>query len=230
MSDQSSEVKKGPSRRRFIRLAVLGGGGLTLGMYVGFCGEDVPSLEESWGSPEGSWYPNAWLRINTDGTVTIRVNHTEMGQGVTTGLPTIVAEELDVDWEQVRFEFAPVEPVYKNPLFGVYATGGSTSVKGSWDILRDAGATARAMLVQAAAERWGVPLNECSTERGVVLHAASNRAAAYADLTEAAASIAPPEEIPLKAPADFRLIGSDPPRLDLRRGPVRRLIDESCCL
>ena len=144
---------EGPSRRRFIKIAVLGGGGLALGVYLGFGGERASSLEESWGEEPGSWFPNAWLRVNTDGTVIVRINHTEMGQGITTGLSTIIAEELDLDWSQVGFEIAPVEPVYKNPLFGVQATGGSTSVKGSWDILHRAGAVARVMLVQAAADR-----------------------------------------------------------------------------
>ena len=207
----------GPSRRRFIKIAALGGGGLALGVYLGFCGEETPTLEESWGVSDEGWFPNAWLRVDTDGSVTIRVNHTEMGQGVTTGLPTIVADELDLDWQQVRFEIAPVEPVYKNPLFGVYATGGSTSVKGSWDILRHAGAVARAMLVQAAAETWGVSTTECRTELGAVLHDGTSRRATYGELSEAAARITPPDEVNLKDFADFRLIGTDVPRLDLRQ-------------
>lgn len=214
-NDQAAMQSGGPTRRRFIKMTVLGGGGLALGLYLGFCGERASSLEESWGGT-GGWFPNAWLRVNADGTVVVRINHTEMGQGVTTGLSTIVAEELDLEWSQVRFEIAPVEPVYKNPLFGVQATGGSTSVKGSWDILHHAGAVARVMLVQAAAEQWGVSVTECRTESGSVIHNSTRRTVGYGELTEAAAQLTPPEEVALKDPTEFRLIGSDVPRLDLR--------------
>jgi isoquinoline 1-oxidoreductase beta subunit len=201
-------------RRRFLKVAVLGGAGLALGVYLGFGGEEKRSLEESWGVRPGSWTPNAWLRIDPDGTVTVRVNHSEMGQGVTTGLPTLVAEELEVPWSRVRFEIAPVEEVYKNPAFNAQMTGGSTSTPTSWDVLRQAGALAREMLICAAALTWGVEAGTCRAEEGVVIHIPSKRRLGYEELATRAAQLDPPRKVRLKDPASYRLIGRDLPRLD----------------
>lgn len=203
------------SRRRFVKVATVGGAAVGFGLYVGFFGEKNKSLQESWGEETGSWTPNAWLRIHPDGTVTVRVNHSEMGQGVTTGLPTIVAEELEVEWSRVGFEIAPVEQVYRNPQMGVQVTGGSTSTSTSWDILRHAGAVARTMLVRAAAKRWGVAASDCTALKGAVLHGASGRKLGYGDLAAEAAEGEPPKEVALKEPSAYRLIGSNNPRLDI---------------
>ncbi len=215
MTPTPSKPMVNKSRRRFLILSTLGGGGLALGFYIGIGGERARRGRELWEDEPEDFAPNAWLRIDRAGNVTVRVNHTELGQGVTTGLPTILADELDADWNRVRFEIAPVEPVYRNPMMGSYATGGSTSTPGSWEPLRQAGATARAMLVQAAALSWGVSPESCQTEKGTVLHPASDRRASYGDLVDAAAALDVPSDVRLKDPKEFRLIGTDVPRLDI---------------
>src|SRR5207302_8440095 len=135
--------------------------------------------------------PNAFVRIGSDERITVIVNHSEMGQGVYTALPMLLAEELDADWSKVGFESAPVEPKYNHPVFGMQMTGGSTSVWSSFQQFREAGAAARAMLVAAAAEQWkGDPAN-CRTESGAVL-GASNRRPSYGHLGEAAVQMTPP--------------------------------------
>jgi len=207
------KINKG--RRRFI-FTMLGGSGLAIGLYLGFGGERSRTLEESWAGDPRDWKPNAWLRIEPDGTVTVRVNHSEMGQGVTTGLPTILADELEADWDKVRFEIAPVEAVYKNPAMGVQMTGGSTSTPTSWDILRQAGAVAREMLISAAAQSWQVPRSQCQARKGRVIHVPSKRSLGYGDLSAAAAGMEPPKEVVLKNPRDYRLIGKSSRRLDGR--------------
>lgn len=205
------KINKG--RRRFI-LTVLGGSGLAIGLYLGLGGERNHTLEESWAGDPLDWKPNAWVRIEPDGTVTVRVNHSEMGQGVTTGLPTILADEMEADWTKVRFEIAPVEEVYKNPATRVQMTGGSTSTPTSWDILRQAGAVAREMLISAAAQAFQAPHSECRAERGRVIHSPSKRSLSYGELAAAAAKLEPPREVTLKDPQDYRLIGKSPRRLD----------------
>lgn len=207
------KINKG--RRRFI-FTVLGGSGLAIGLYLGFGGERSHTLEESWAGDPHDWKPNAWLRVEPDGAVTVRVNHSEMGQGVTTGLPTILADELEADWAKVRFEIAPVEEIYKNPAMGVQMTGGSTSTPTSWDILRQAGAVAREMLISAAAQSWQVPRAQCRARQGRVIHVPSKRTLSYGNLASEAARIEPPKTVALKNPKDFRLIGKSPRRLDGR--------------
>jgi isoquinoline 1-oxidoreductase beta subunit len=154
------------------------------------------------------------LKIDDKGLVTVRVKHSEMGQGCTTGLPAMVAEELEVEWSQVRYEFAPVEAIYKNPAYGIQMTGGSTGVPTSWDPLRMAGAVARELLIMAAAQKWGVPAKECKAVNGQVLHRASKRSLPYAQLIAAASKLEPPENVALKDPKDYKLIGKELPRLD----------------
>ncbi len=160
--------------------------------------------------------PNAFVRVAPDNTVTVIIKHVEMGQGTYTGLATIVAEELDADWSQVRAESAPADATrYNNLQFGqIQGTGGSTAVANSWDQLRQAGATARAMLVAAAAADWSLPASEISVERGVVRHAASGRSADFGALAAKAAALPVPASVSLKDPRDFRLIGHYVPRLD----------------
>src|SRR6267378_6277896 len=139
----------------------------------------------------------------------------EMGQGIYTGVAMVLAEELDADPKQVTLEHAPAnEKLYANPAFGIQATGGSTSLRAFWKPLRAAGATARAMLVQAAAQQWQVEPASCTTSNGQVLHAASGRRLSYGELVDAANTQTPPRDVALKDPKDFVLIGNPLKRLD----------------
>ncbi|HEY6554901.1 MAG TPA: xanthine dehydrogenase family protein molybdopterin-binding subunit [Vicinamibacteria bacterium] len=160
--------------------------------------------------------PNAFLRVAPDNTVTVVAKHLEMGQGCHTGLATIVAEELDADWAQVRVEAAPSDPARYNNLFWgpVQGTGGSSAMANSWAQLRQAGATARAMLRAAAAQKWGVAAESLTVDKGVVSHAASGRKATFGELATAAAALAMPSEVPFKDPKDWKLIGKESPRVD----------------
>ncbi len=160
---------------------------------------------------------NAWIRIASDGTITLRVGAAEMGQGVFTALPMILAEELDADWDAVRVEAAPVDAAFRRDGLEfpgtVQATGGSSSVRGYWTFLRNAGAAARAMLVRAAAQAWGVRPEDCTTERSVVR--SGDRSATYGSLVRVAATMPVPNRPALKEASAFRLIGTSPPRVDL---------------
>ncbi len=158
---------------------------------------------------------NPWVEIGRDNSVTIRVDRAEMGQGIVTGLTMLVAEELEVGLDQISTEFAPVDDAYTNPLFGDQSTGGSTSVRSSWDPLRLAGASARMMLVTAAAQRWRVPVQECVAERAIVRHLLSNKTATYGELASAAAQILPPAPVVPKDPSQFALIGTAAPRIEV---------------
>lgn len=202
------------SRRDFLKLGVVGGAGLLLAVYFRTGGEVVKAETDVWDDVPGVFQPNAWLRIDGAGAVTVRINHSEMGQGITTGLAMILAEELDADWDKVSVEIAPAESVYKNPAFRVQMTGDSTSTRTSWDILRQAGAAARLMLVQAAAGAWSVPASECHTEKGQVIHSPSGESAGYGQLVSLASQLPVPENVALKTPAEFKLIGQNIPRLD----------------
>lgn len=157
--------------------------------------------------------PNAWLRLAGDGTVTVMCGSAEMGQGVLTAIPMLLAEELDADWQRVRVQQAPVDKAYDNPMFGMQATGGSTTVRAHWEPLRKAGAAAREMLVTAAAAQWKVPASECRTEAGQVIHS-SGKKLAYGALVPAAAKLAVPAEPKLKEARDFRILGKRTNRLD----------------
>jgi isoquinoline 1-oxidoreductase beta subunit len=203
-------------RRDFLKAGFVSGIGLLVACHLPV-GMDSARLHASeTKSTSGSFAPNAWLRIGTDDTVTVMVNHSEMGQGITTALSMIVAEELEADWAKIRAEIAPAESVYKNPAFGLQATGGSTSVETCWDILRQAGATAREMLVTAASKAWGVASTECKCVEGFVVHAPSGRRLRYGELAEKAAQIPMPSKVPLKRSDEFKLIGKPFHRLDTR--------------
>lgn len=160
--------------------------------------------------------PNAFIRIGTDDLVTVMIKHLEMGQGPYTGLSTLVAEELDADWSQMRAEGAPANAkLYGNlALGGAQGTGGSTAMASSYLLMRKAGAAARAMLVAAAAEEWGVPAEEITVKAGIVAHEASGKSSGFGALAEAASKQTMPEDPPLKSAKDFVLIGKDLPRLD----------------
>jgi isoquinoline 1-oxidoreductase beta subunit len=196
------------SRRRFLNNAA----GLTLAIYL-------PGALAAPGAQAGAaaqFEPNAFLRIGEDGFVTVISKHLEMGQGTYTGLATIVAEELDADWSRVRVESAPADAKRYNNLFWGTAqgTGGSNAMANSWEQLRKAGASARAMLVAAAARQWNVPAAQVTVDSGVVLHKASGRRATFGQLAKAAAAETPPAEVKLKDPKDFKLIGKRLPRKD----------------
>jgi isoquinoline 1-oxidoreductase beta subunit len=159
--------------------------------------------------------PNTFVRIAPDNIVTVLAKHIEMGQGAHTGLATILAEELDADWGQVRVEAAPADARYRNLFMGPYqGTGGSTAMANSWEQMRKAGATARAMLVEAAAAEWKVPAAEISVAKGVVSHAGSNRRATFGELADKAAAVTPPANVTLKDPSKFTLIGAKLTRVD----------------
>jgi isoquinoline 1-oxidoreductase beta subunit len=164
---------------------------------------------------DAKWEANAFVRIAADNTVTVIAKHLEMGQGVYTGLATLVAEELDADWSQIRVEGAPVDRKYGNKLFGgAQGTGGSTSIASSYELMRQAGASARAMLVAAAAKQWNVPTSEITVSKGVVQHAKSRQSAKFGDLVAYASQLPVPTDIKLKDPKSFIYIGKDVPRVD----------------
>ena len=191
-------------RRDFVKLGALAGTGLLLGVRI-------PEREAS--GRTAAFAPNVFLRIDPSGDVTIWVARSDMGQGVRTALPMIVADELDADWNRVRVVQADAHP----DKYGRMMTVGSTSVRGgAWLPLRRAGATAREMLVAAAAARWSVPASELTTESGRVTHSGSGRSASYGDLTEAASALPVPAQPKLKDPSQFKLIGTRKPLLDTR--------------
>jgi isoquinoline 1-oxidoreductase beta subunit len=193
-------------RRQFLEVAALAGGGFA----VGFAWPTAEAATEAGADP---FAPNPWIRITPDNGITVVVDKAEMGQGVCTGLPMIVAEELDADWARIRIEAAPAAKAYAHPWFGVQGTGGSSSVRAMWLPLRQAGATARAMLVAAAAQAWEVDAATLRTDRGSVIGPMGVRAT-YGKLCTRAAKLAPPKDVPLKDPRRFRIIGKSTPRLD----------------
>ena len=202
------------SRRRFLQ----GFGGLTLAVYLphAFAAVAGPGKAGSRVVGEMRFEPNAFVRIGGDNIVTVISKHIEMGQGTYTGLATIVAEELDAAWSQVRVEGAPADASRYNNLFWgpTQGTGGSTAIANSWEQLRKAGASARAMLVAAAAKQWKVPVEEISVSDGVVMHTRSKRRATFGQLARVAAREPVPAEVQLKDPKDFKLIGKLAPRKD----------------
>ena len=207
------------SRRRFVTSALVSVAGLTLGILPGVrAGErqSAPGNAGSVAAQAGEFSPNAFLRIDQDGLVTVISKHLEMGQGTYTGLATLVAEELDADWGKIRVEGAPADASRYNNLFWgpMQGTGGSTAIANSFDQLRRAGAVARQMLVTAAAELWQVPETEVSVAAGVVAHSASGRQAGFGQLAELAARQPVPETVLLKEPEAFTLIGKRIPRQD----------------
>jgi isoquinoline 1-oxidoreductase subunit beta len=204
------------TRRQFLKLTTLAGSGLTLGVLLPACGPRSGSGAPAAAAP----LIMPFVHIAPDNTVTVLCKHLEAGQGVWTGLPAILAEELDASWDQVRVESAPAKvPLYGNLAFGgkIQATGGSTAVANSWEQLRQAGATARAMLVAAAGRSWRVPPSEITVKEGVVSHAGSGRKASFGELAGSAAKEPVPTNVPLKDPAAFTIVGNEKlPRLDAR--------------
>ncbi len=209
-------LSENPGRRGFLKASA----GLTLAFCLPALGAEKPAAGpgKAGAGPvmAANFEPNAFLRIDADGTVTVISKHLEMGQGTYTGLATILAEELDADWKKVRVEGAPADAKRYNNLFWgpAQGTGGSTAMANSWEQMRKAGAAGRAMLVSAAARRWKVGEAEITVREGVVSHAASGRKAGFGELAADAAKSPLPQEVKLKDPKDFRLIGKQARRKD----------------
>jgi isoquinoline 1-oxidoreductase beta subunit len=204
-------------RRDFIKTGAAVGGGLLVSLYLpqlAHAGVSTNTPDQLKLVQPKTFAPNAFIRIATDDTVTIIVNKSEMGQGVYTSLPMLVAEELEADWSKIRVEAAPVDSAYNHPSFGIQMTGGSTSTASEWERLRKAGATGRIMLIAAAAQNWKVEPQSLHADNGFVIHAASNRRASFGSLADVAATLTPPKDVPLKDPKDFKLIGKPTRRLD----------------
>src|SRR5437773_240089 len=200
----ATESPDSVSRRRFLRASAAGGGGLLLSLTL-------PLARGEANAPVArSFEPNAFIRIGRDGTIVLIMPYVEMGQGTYTSIPMLIAEELEVDLSQVRLEHAPPnEKLYVNPLLaGVQATGNSNAIRAAWQPLRKAGATARTMLVTAAAMRWNVDPTSCRAQSGEVLHASTGRRIGYGELAGDAAGMPVPESVVLKRPEDFKLIGT----------------------
>lgn len=209
MNDRLAPTCVDPSRRAFLKVSAAAGGGLLVGVYLPSADWRASALAAG-----AELVPNAWIRIGTDDSVTLRVASSEMGQGVYTAIPMLLAEELECDWSRVRVEAAPADRAYINPLFGVQATGGSTAVRAFYTPLREAGATARDLLIAAAARRWGVEDNSCRAESGYVVHKPTGRRLRYGELVEAAAKLPVPTAALLKDRSEFKLIGKPTRRLD----------------
>jgi len=197
------------SRRTFIKTATAAGGGLMLGAYLPI--HPSTSLRGA-----GTFEPNVWIKVSADESVRIMLTMLEMGQGVMTSMPMLVAEELDFDWKKIKTEWAGADPKYGNPNFGgQQLTAGSNSVRGMWKVLRESGAAARSMLVTAAAQTWNVPESSCTTDNGVVMHQASGRKLTYGALVDKAAALPVPKTVALKDPKDFKVLGKSLARLDV---------------
>src|SRR5712671_924376 len=195
------------SRRSFLVTSAAIGGGLMLSLSL--------PLRRSEAANSDSFAPNAFIRVGSDSKVVLTMPYVEMGQGTYTSIPMLIAEELDVSLKQVWLEHAPPnEKLYANPLLGVQATGNSNAMRGAWKPLREAGATARMMLVVAAAKRWSVDANSCRAQDGEVFHQPTGRRLKYGELVSEAAQIPVPEHVTLKSPGDFKLIGTRAKRLD----------------
>jgi isoquinoline 1-oxidoreductase beta subunit len=197
-----------PSRREFLKTSAL----VTGGLVIAFTVPGARRFARAERVPAGPFAPNAFLRVGSDDSVTVLLAHSEMGQGIWTALPMLIAEELDADWSKIKVEHAPAAPAYAHTAFGMQMTGGSTSTWSEFDRCRQAGATARAMLVAAAAQRFGVSPADCRTENGVVI--AGSKRARYGELAEAASRLPVPKTVPLKDPKDWKLIGKPTKRLD----------------
>lgn len=203
-----------PSRRDFLRLTATATGVLALGFAV------PPALRS--GEAEASeisnfavkWPPSSFVTINEDETITVVSNKSEMGQGIYTGLAMLLAEELECDWAKIKVESAPVNEVYNSPLYQVQLTGGSTSIRTSYDQYRIIGASARRMLIAAAANQWGVTTTQCAAEKGFVVNLNTKEKLSYGKLTKAAAKLPIPTDVPLKDREDFEIVGKSHDRLD----------------
>src|ERR1700694_2460750 len=196
------------SRRSLLAGAAAIGGGLSLGFRVPFGLAEAQAADSL---PE----INAWVVIRPDDTVVIRIARSEMGQGTLTGLAQLVAEELECDWSKVTTEYpTPGQSVARRRAWGDFSPGGSRGIRASQEYVRKGGATARMMLIQAAANDWKVPASECTAANSVITHTPSGRKTTYGKVVEAAARLEPPADVKLKDPKDWKLVGKGVPRLD----------------
>ena len=202
------------SRRDFLQNAATIGAGLTVAFYLPTAA--AKTVERLTGVTPTTTDLNAFLKIGVDDSVTIYIKHLEMGQGIYTGLPMILAEELGADWSKIRVEHAPADAVrYGNLIMGgIQGTGGSSSIANSWTQLRQAGASAREMLIDAAAAHMNVPRGELKVVDGKILHQASKKSISFGSVAEAAGKLPRPAEVKLKEPKDFTIIGKNKSRLD----------------
>jgi CO/xanthine dehydrogenase Mo-binding subunit len=226
MKDSASEgaaANTRLSRRHFLRAGIAAGGGLLISINAPI----FPAVAAD--APAATFAPGAFIRIDTAGQVTAVIPQVEIGQGVYTSMPMLLAEELEVEPGQIRVEHAPPDDtLYANPKLGFQATGGSTSIAAFYEPFRQAGAVARTMLVAAAAETWGVDASGCRAQNGTVIHDASGRSLAYGDLAAKAAALPVPDKVALKDPKDFRVIGRSLKRrdsVDKTTGRARYSID-----
>ena len=202
-----------PSRRALIKTGLAGG--FALAFHLPLRAAPVNEPEQAPDSTAGQFAPNAFIRIDHAGKTTLVMPQVEMGQGVYTAVAMILAEELDADYAQIVLEHAPPnDKLYGNPIFGIQVTGNSNSIRAFWKPLRVAGAAAKAMLLQAAAQQWQVEPASCAAANGKVTHAASGRTLSYGDLVDAASALPVPADPPLKDPKDFTLIGKPLKRFD----------------
>ncbi len=200
-----------PSRRALLKGSLAAG--FTFAFHLPVRAANEP--EQAPDTTDGQFAPNAFIRIDHTGKTTLVMPQVEMGQGVYTAVAMILAEELDADYAKVALKHAPPnDKLYANPIFGIQVTGNSNSIRAFWKPLRQAGAAARAMLVQAAAQQWQVDPASCTASNGIVTHAASGRSLAYGDLVDAAGAVPVPHDPPLKDPKDFKLIGKPLKRFD----------------
>jgi isoquinoline 1-oxidoreductase beta subunit len=205
MQQSAQSAQTAPSRRTFLKVMAASTGVLAIGSVVPVAGGSAQESAPAAFPKE----PMAFVKIGSDNSVTVVVKHLDKGQGIATGLATIVAEELDADWSQIRTEFAPAQiPLYANHAFGIQGTGGSTGINNSWDELRYSGAAARQMLVAAAAAEWQVPANEIIVVKGEVIHQKSAHKANFGTLAAKAAQQPVPRDVTLKDPKSFTLIGT----------------------
>jgi len=203
----SNADKTNLSRRGFLTASAAVGGGLMLSLSLPFGRSEAAA--------SGDFTPNAFIRIGSNGEIVLTMPYVEMGQGTYTSIPMLIAEELEVNLKQVRLEHAPPnEKLYANPLLGVQATGNSNAMRGAWKPMREAGATARTMLISAAAKRWGVDAKTCRAQDGAVIHDATGRRLGYGELAAEAAQMPIPQNVALKRPEEFKLIGTRAKRLD----------------
>ncbi len=202
-------------RRSFLRVSAIAGGGMLVALYV-----DLPGVAQGQGTPPPPLTPNAFIKIDEKGIVTIMAKNPEVGQGVKTMLPMLIAEELDVDWSAVRIEQADLDQA----KYGGQTAGGSTATPNNWTPMRQVGRAARQMLISAAATEWKVPEGECTTSSGKVMHAASNRSLGYGALATKAAALPPPDfsTLTLKTKSEYKIIGKADARCGQREDRDRQ--------
>ena len=209
MNDLTTPEVIDERRRQLLKVGAVAGGGLLIGFHL-----PLASRAGAAEAADSDFIPNAWIRIDPDDRITLRVASSEMGQGVYTSIPMLLAEELEADWTRIQVEMAPADKAYTNPLIGQQLTGGSTAIRAFWTPLRQAGATGRELLIRAAAQTWKVKDDECRAENSVVIHKTSGRRLRYGELVATAAKLPVPSTVFLKEPNEFKLIGKATPRRD----------------